>query len=96
MAILNADDGLWKWARHSSSNSVEGSQLFHYTQHFSIEKSAGNALLVTTSFGRNDNRNKKVNLNIDWNYSKNQTVEPELENLTSQAYQSNQEHKSLT
>ena len=83
MAILNADDGLWKWAQTSSSNSVERTQLSHYNHNFSIKESGGNTLSVMTSFGSSRNRNKKLHLDIDWNFFENSTADPNLEKLTS-------------
>ena len=62
MAILNTNDGLWKWS--SRLASVLDTSIFHCVQHFSIEKSADQDLIVSTSFGREGSKNKSLNLDV--------------------------------
>ena len=64
MTISNTSDGLWKWSSHDSKPSVLDTGIFHCVQHFSIEKSADQDLIVSTSFGRDGARKKMLNLDI--------------------------------
>ena len=83
MTISNTSEGLWKWSSHDSKPSVLDTGIFHCVQHFSIEKSADQDLIVSTSFGRDGARKKTLNLDIFGSFSEgSSTVEGDFKLLS--------------